>query len=182
MPDTPPGFAPGPQPPTAPAWSPTQLPPPPPPPESPRMHLDLQTVAQALVPFWGRALGFTLVFLGTLVYVAFASVPGSCVSAASGCSSFLANAAWAILVGKVLWTVGLFFIGAGAALKLHWKLAPPVGGTPEQYSWVRAGRRANWLLLLLCIVLLFILLIIPTGISFGTFGPTGGSLGAALLP
>ena len=115
----------------------------------------------ALVTFWGRALGFTLLFVGTLVYVAFYSEPGNCFTDPTSCSSFVSNAATAALAARVLWSIGLFFLGAGAALKLHWKLAAPTGGTPEQYAWVTADRRFNGLLVVLSIVLLFVLLVIP---------------------
>lgn len=140
--------------PTAPTSSmPTWTPTPPPPPPGVR---DLRREA----PFWGRALGLLLIAIGTLVAAAFASVPGSCISntqsVAAQCPSLLSNIAWALLAARVLWTLGLLFLIGGAALRLHW-LAPPTGGSSDEYRWAQMTRWANLILIVLSIVLLWAL-------------------------
>lgn len=121
----------------------------------------------AMVTFWGRALGFVLLFVGTLVYVAVASPTGGCLTDPTCLSNFPSNAANAILAGKILWCLGLFFLGAAAGLKLHWKLGPSPGASPEQMAWIRTDRWINVALVFLSVILLFVLLLWPTIVGTG---------------
>jgi hypothetical protein len=108
----------------------------------------------------GRVLGFTLLFVGTLVAVVLASYGGNCFNTTSGCNSnTIANAANGILTARILWAIGLFFLGASAGLKMHFSLRAPSGGSAEDAQWIIADRRFNGLLLILSIVLLFALLL-----------------------
>jgi len=111
--------------------------------------------------FWARAIGFLLLVVGTLMAVAFATPGGGCYVANADCgfgSSYLTGAANAFLAAKVLWTLGLLFLGAGAGIKMHWSLHPPASGRAEDVTYVVADRRLNGLLLLVVIVLLWFLL------------------------
>jgi hypothetical protein len=114
-----------------------------------------------MASFFLRMLGFTILFLGTLIAVAFANPGGGCFSTGStACgagSSFATGAATAILTAQVLWAIGLFLIGAGAGLKIHYGLQAPAGGTPEAYQFIQKDRRTNSVLLMIVIVLLFVM-------------------------
>jgi hypothetical protein len=134
-------------PPPVPGWTP--------PPSPPRtVSLDrLESLAVA----WGRILGFLILFVGTLIAVAAGSVEASCFSS-GGCSGFDGNWAWAAVLGRVLWTVGLFFLGGSSGLQLMYGLKAPTGGTPEEYRWVRGERWFNFIVLVLSLLLLFVLL------------------------
>ena len=144
---------------------------PPPPPNAPPLawtpisppsrRFDPMTMAA----FWGRAIGFVLLFLGTLIAVAFATPGGGCFTAPPACgggSTFITGAANAILAAKILWAIGLFFLGAGAGLKLHWGSPRPTGASSDEYRFVIHDRRLNAILLFASIVLLWLLLA-PTG-------------------
>lgn len=144
----------------------TSLPPSPPPPGAPP-PVWMPTAAQPLVPraslvpllsLWGRIAGFVLLFVGTLVAVAWGNPPGGCFSSPGSCGGFTAAEANAILVAQILWTIGLFFLGGAAGVKLHWGLQNPTSGRPEDVRWVIADRWVNVLLVLLSIWLLFLLL------------------------
>lgn len=115
-----------------------------------------------MVSFFLRMLGFTILFLGTLIVVAYANPGGACYSTASSppCgpgSTFATGAATSIMVGQILWAIGLFLVGAGAGLKIHFSLQAPAGGTPEAYQFVQKERRTNSVLLMVVIVLLFVM-------------------------
>jgi hypothetical protein len=121
-----------------------------------------------MASFMGRAVGFLLLFIGTLVAVAFSTPGGGCYDQSpdsGGGSSYIMGAANAILVAKILWAIGLFLVGAGAGLKLHWSLSAPSSGRPEDTQFIVSDRRLNGILLLVCIVLLWLLLMIPAGVA-----------------
>lgn len=111
--------------------------------------------------FWSRALGFLLLFIGTLVAVAFATAGGGCFTTNPDCgpgSGFLTGAANALLAAKILWVIGLFFVGAGAGIKLHWGLGRSSNATPEELRALIHDRWLNGILVLTSIVLLWLLL------------------------
>ena len=143
----------------------TPVAPPPPPP----MWMPVAAAATPnywpLIAFWGRVIGFILLFVGTLVQVIWGSYPASCVNGATGCTagnltSYLQGDANAILTSGILWALGLFFLGSGAGIKLHWVLKrPPAQASAEELSaWV-ADRRLNGILVLVTVVLLFAVLV-----------------------
>jgi hypothetical protein len=110
--------------------------------------------------FWMRAIGFLLLFIGTLIVVAGASEGGGCVTSAGSCGSgFAGQVLNAILVAKLLWVLGLGSLGAGAGIRLHWDLKLPVNPTTDETNWLLAARRQNWWLLVLSILLLAFLLV-----------------------
>jgi hypothetical protein len=121
-----------------------------------------------LIAFWGRTIGFILLFIGTLVQVIWGSFPASCVTGATGCSAgnlttYYQSVANAILISGLLWTLGLFFLGSGAGLKLHWVLKQPAGQSQQELTaWV-ADRRLNGALVILSIVLLMVILLFYHG-------------------
>jgi hypothetical protein len=112
---------------------------------------------QSMMVTWGRILGFLVLFVGTLVAVAAGSVQPVCF-ASSGCSAYGGTWAWAVIIGEILWTIGLFFLGGSSGLQLMRGLKAPVGGTPEEYRWVTTERWFNFLMVALSIVLLWFLL------------------------
>lgn len=147
-------------PPPSPGWTPA-------PPRTPVFYAG---ALESLAIRWGRILGFVLLFLGTLVAVAAGSIEPGCFP--SGCpSSYGSTWAWAVLVGELLWTIALFFLGASSGLQLMTGLRAPVGGTPEEYRWVQTERWFNFLMVALSIVLLWFLL---SGIQALAIRPTGG--------
>ncbi|MCI4344246.1 MAG: hypothetical protein L3J87_01280 [Thermoplasmata archaeon] len=144
--------------------APSGAPPPPPP-----MWMPVAAAATPnywpLISFWGRVIGFILLFVGTLIQVVVGSYPASCVTGATGCSagnvvSYLQGDANGLLASGILWALGLFFLGSGAGIKLHWILKrPPSQASAEELSaWV-ADRRLNGIIVLLTVVLLFALLV-----------------------
>ncbi len=106
---------------------------------------------------WGRILGFLLLFVGTLVAVVAGAIEPACYTT-SGCTNYGMTWAWAVLIGEVLWTIALFFLGASSGLQLMKGLPAPKGGTPEEYRWVLTERWFNFLMVALSIVLLWFLL------------------------
>ncbi len=144
----------------------SSLPPAPPSPAAPP-PVWMPTAAQPLVPraaiipllaLWGRIIGFVLLFVGTLIAVAWGNIPGGCLTTPSSCTGFPAADANAILAAQVIWTIGLFFLGGGAGIKLHWGLQNPASGRPEDVRWVVADRWVNVVLVVLSIWLMFSLL------------------------
>ncbi|MCI4350011.1 MAG: hypothetical protein L3K15_00620 [Thermoplasmata archaeon] len=122
-----------------------------------------------MIAFWGRVIGFVLLFVGTLVQVIWGSFPANCVAGSTGCTagnlnSYLQANANAVLASGIIWSLGLFFLGSGAGVKLHWVLKrPPAQASPEDLAaWV-ADRRLNGLIVLFSIVLLLIIMLAGHG-------------------
>jgi hypothetical protein len=126
-----------------------------------------------LLGFWARAVGFLLLFLGTLIVVSFASPGGGCVTTPSSCSGFAAQALNAVLAGKILWVLGLGALGAGAAIRLHWGLRMPENPRPDEVNFVLADRRANGLLFILSMALLLLLYFQSSFLTLGLGLPPG---------
>lgn len=113
-----------------------------------------------ILGFWTRAIGFFLIFAGTLVVVLGASPGGGCFTNAGSCGTgFLGQIANSIWAAKILWVLGLGALGAGAAIRLHWGLQRPENAGAEQTNWILADRRMNGLLFLLSVILLLVLLL-----------------------
>jgi hypothetical protein len=108
--------------------------------------------------FWLRAGGFLLLFLGTLVAIVGATPGGSCYTGV--CGGYVGQAANAILAAKILWTLGLGALGAGAGIRLHWGLRMPMSSSSEETAWVMAARRTNWWLLVMSVVLMLLLFLL----------------------
>lgn len=144
--------------------SPSGTPPPPPPtwttlPSQPRSGM--VSLSVPMVAFWSRALGFVLLFIGTLIAVAFATAGGACFTTTADCgigSGFLTGAANALLAAKILWAIGLFFLGAGAGIKLHWGSGRASGASSDEVRAMINDRWLNGILVLVSIGLLFLLL------------------------
>ena len=152
----------GPAPSNPPGWTPTQNPnwQQPPPgwnPSSHPMPFMARPGSTEMLSRLAKLLGLALIFVGILVAVVSASVPGSCYGSGANCSNYPGGAAWGILVGKALAVVGLASLAMGALLKLRsdgW----PSSGRNEEVTFVLADRRANNLLFLVALVLMFIVL------------------------
>jgi hypothetical protein len=130
-------------------WTPMPVPP-------PRAAVD----PWPILGFWTRAIGFFLIFAGTLIAVLGASPGGGCYTSPGSCGTgFLGQVANSIWAAKILWVLGLGALGAGAAIRLHWGLQRPENATPEQTNWLLADRRMNGLLFLISVVLLLVLLL-----------------------
>ncbi|HEV8049708.1 MAG TPA: hypothetical protein VGP88_03845 [Thermoplasmata archaeon] len=149
-------------PPPPPMWTPMGVP-------QRRMMID----PWPLLGFWARAVGFLLLFLGTLIVVSFASPGGGCVTTPSSCSGFAAQALNAVLAGKILWVLGLGALGAGAAIRLHWGLRMPENPRPDEVNFVLADRRANGLLFILSMALLLLLYFQSSFLTLGLGLPPG---------
>ena len=109
-----------------------------------------------------KVVGLLLLFVGVLVAVLLASVPGSCFNTGANCgptgTNYAANAATGLVVGKALIVVGLTGFAFGALLKLR-GLTAPASGKSEEFDFVIADRRSNGLLLLVSVVLLIVILL-----------------------
>ena len=120
--------------------------------------------------FWLRAIGFLLLFLGTLVVVVAATPGGGCFTSLGSCGTgFLGQAANGVYAAKLLWVLGLGGIGAGAGIRLHWGLRSSRDQAPEELQLIAASRKANWTAVILSIVLLLVLTL--TSGLFLLFGP-----------
>ncbi|HKS59361.1 MAG TPA: hypothetical protein VJS68_01120 [Thermoplasmata archaeon] len=114
-----------------------------------------------LMTTWLRFAGFALLFVGTIIIVAWGTVNGGCFTTGSTCGSptgsFVQGQHNAIWAADFLWTFGLAAIGAGSGIKLHWALKAPTSGRPEDYRWVMGERFANYAMFFISIILLFLL-------------------------
>jgi hypothetical protein len=126
-----------------------------------------------ILGFWTRAIGFLLLFLGTLIVVIGATPGGGCVTTPSSCSGFAAQALNSILAAKILWVLGLGSLGVGAAVRLHWGLRMPENPRPDEVNFIMADRRTNALLFVLCLVLLLLLYFQASFAIFGLGLPPG---------
>ena len=121
-----------------------------------------------ILGFWTRAIGFFLLFAGTLIVVLGASPGGGCYTSPGSCGAgFVGQVANAIWAGKILWALGLGALGAGAAIRLHWGLQMPENSTSDHVAWIVSDRRMNGLLFIVSVVLLLVLLLtfsVPIGI------------------
>ena len=110
--------------------------------------------------FWLRAGGFVFLFLGTLIAIVGATPGGGCVTSPGSCGTgFLGQAFNSILAAKILWVLGLGALGAGAGIRLHWGIRMPANATADEVAWLLGARRANWVLLVISILLLLALLV-----------------------
>ncbi|HEV2429272.1 MAG TPA: hypothetical protein VGV64_05435 [Thermoplasmata archaeon] len=149
--------------PATPASGPNTLPPSPwipsGPPMPPRHPLFTPHLWPALV-LWGRVLGLVLIFIGTIVAVAGASVPGSCITSPSSCGSNFIGQAWSsILAGKLLWVIGLFFLAGASGIRLQGGLFPASSASPEDSTIAAQKLRGNVLIVVICILLMALLLL-----------------------
>ena len=121
----------------------------------------------SFLAFWMRAIGFLLVFLGTLIAVVATTPGGGCFTSPGSCGTgFLGQAANGAYAAKLLWVLGLGAIGAGAGIRLHWGLRASRDQSPEELQLVAASRRANWIVIVLSIVLLLTLLLVSGALLF----------------
>lgn len=119
---------------------------------------------------WMRILGFLLLFVGVLVAVSLASANGTCYAGSTSCTgstltNYLSGAANGVLVGKLLFTVGLFFLGASSGLMIQWLYQRP-HSSPETSDEAKLTRRAlygNGIMAFL-VILLFLYLLLSVGV------------------
>ncbi|MCI4348842.1 MAG: hypothetical protein L3J93_01295 [Thermoplasmata archaeon] len=129
---------------------------------------------------WGRILGFVLIFLGTIVAVAFASFPSNCLTTPvpSSCTSFASQWANAVMWGKILWVIGLFFIGGATGIRMNRRWGGKDMGNEDGAGAVQRGW-ANLAVIVLCILLmaaiLFTINICPPIGGGGLTGFGGGT-------
>jgi len=110
-----------------------------------------------------RILGFTLLFVAALVATAFATPGGACFSSGTppACglgSTYETGAANAILAGHIMFAIGAFLLGLGAAMKIHFSLQSNPSAQKEESRWIIADRWFNGLVFLLSVWILLALL------------------------
>ncbi|HZY91147.1 MAG TPA: hypothetical protein VFG07_00015 [Thermoplasmata archaeon] len=116
----------------------------------------------SMLIFLSRILGFVLLFIGTILVVAGASIWGGCIvqTGASPCgAAWLSGVLNYIVVGKILWAIGLLGLGGGAGMKLHWSLQMPSTRSADELSFIARERWANYAVLLLSVLLMAVLLL-----------------------
>ncbi|HZY69361.1 MAG TPA: hypothetical protein VFF67_00060 [Thermoplasmata archaeon] len=123
-------------------------PPPPPPVWMPVASSATPMNYWPLLAFWGRAIGFILLFLGALILAVFENSPPN-----------LANA---IVTSNIMWVLGLAMIGGGAGVNLHWNLQRPRGAGPEEAQALVWDRRLNGLLFIVSTILLFLVMVVAS--------------------
>jgi len=117
----------------------------------------------AFLAMLGQGMGLLLLFVGTLVMVLVGSNPADCFTAAPPCAGSTAQSvAYGIETARLLWTIGLFGIAAGAGLRLQIVNAHPLPTTPEETRIYLARRRGEFVILVVAILLLFAILIWST--------------------
>jgi hypothetical protein len=115
-----------------------------------------------MIAFLGRLIGFVLLFVGVLLMIIGATPLGGCYTSAGSCvgnTTWMSGVANYIVTAKILFALGLFFLGAGAGIKLHWGLPMPTTGRPEELAYVAADRRANHFIVALTVFLMLVLLL-----------------------
>jgi hypothetical protein len=117
-----------------------------------------------------RILGFLLLFVGVLVAISLASPNGTCYAGSTSCTgstltNYLSGAANGVLVGKLLFTVGLFFLGASSGIMIQWlyQRPQPTGETPEGAKMTRRALYGNGIMAFL-VILLFLYLLLSVGV------------------
>lgn len=109
-----------------------------------------------------QGLGLLLVFLGTVIMVAFGYIPVNCVAATTCSAGTLQGVLYGIDVSRLLWTVGLFGLAVGAGLHLQFRPPPSFPSTPEETRVYLARRRGEFIMLALALLLLFLLTLYST--------------------
>ncbi|MGC2290174.1 MAG: hypothetical protein WA688_10025 [Thermoplasmata archaeon] len=113
-----------------------------------------------MISFASRAVGFLLLFISALVMVAAVSVPGSCFNPPGSCgATWVANAATATLIAKLIAVLGLGALGFGAAVKLHYGLRPTGATSADEGRSIASERRVNGALFIASIILLVVIAI-----------------------
>lgn len=117
------------------------------------------TLPWSMVTTGLRVIGFLLIGLGTLIAVAFASLPGSCAPGSTpACTSFPSQYLNAILTAKVLWTLGLIAVGGASGIGMHQSWGRADTGAPGDNVWTNRYR-ANLVMVVLSVLLLALLLL-----------------------
>ena len=150
------------------------------PPPAPPMWVPMPAAAprrdmMPMLALWFRLIGFVVLFVGVLVAIVAVSTPGSfytnpCTTVSCG-QNMAAGFANGVIAAKLLFAIGLFMVGAGAGLKLHWGLRAPATGHSDEQAWILADRRFNGLLFILTVILLAILLLTINTTAYQVFIP-----------
>lgn len=112
----------------------------------------------------GRVLGLVLLFVGTLVEVAFASTPGSCFTSPPTCSGFGTQAANAVIAAKLLFSLGLFCLAGASGIRLQGGMMPRnTQASGEETEAKPPHVWANLLVLLVSILLMALILLTVNG-------------------
>jgi len=117
----------------------------------------------AFLALLSQGIGLLLIFLGTIIQIAFGYVPISCVDASSCSQSTFQGIVYGIDAARLLWVVGLFGLAVGAGLHLQFRPAPSSPLTPEDARVYLARRRGELVMLVLSLLLLFLILLLSTG-------------------
>jgi hypothetical protein len=111
-------------------------------------------VPWAFLAFFAQSIGLLLIFVGGLLAVTAGVFPPGCLTSSCGASS-VANVDYGIMVARVLLILGLFGLATGAGLHLQFRPGPAAGATPEETRTYLSRRRGEFVLLVLCVLLLF---------------------------
>jgi hypothetical protein len=151
----------GPSPPYgAPASAPAQPPPPMWAPAGGSYLPNMRHDPWGMISFASRAVGFLLLFISAIVLVAVVSIPGSCYTPPGSCgTTWLANAATATVIAKILAVLGLAALGFGAAVKLHYGLKATSTSSADEGRIIASERRVEGALFIASIVLLVVVAI-----------------------
>lgn len=116
-------------------------------------------VNYGMISWIAKFLGFILLFIGTLIVILGVEPSGNCfTSTACANTGWVGGAANYLVAGKLLWAIGLFFLGCGAGLKLHFKLGWTQGMNAEEVRFVTWDRAANYAIIIVAIWFLYAIL------------------------
>ncbi|MGA8664146.1 MAG: hypothetical protein WB809_03640 [Thermoplasmata archaeon] len=115
----------------------------------------------AFLAMLGQGIGLLLLFVGTLVVVVAGSFPADCFTTTCGTST-AQGVAYGVETARLLWTLGLFGIAAGAGIRLQFVNANALPTTSDETRIYLARRRGEFVILVVSILLLFGLLLWST--------------------
>jgi hypothetical protein len=130
-------------------------------PAAPRPAMDIGGLALK----WGwaiQALGLLFIFIGTVWIISVVANP-SCAFNTPTClgQSTYQSAATGLMVGKILWVLGLTFIIVGLGSKLQWGLPRPSDDSKDAV-WRYVGFERFWHAVLIIVLIVVIWMVLTS--------------------
>jgi hypothetical protein len=142
---------------------------------APAPHTPMNMGAMATrLTLWIYVVGILLLFVGSVYIIAAVATPG-CITNSPSCygASNASGALTALMIGKILWVLGLTAIIVGMGAKLQYTLTTPSADAKDAI-WRYIGIERLWHAILI-IVLIFLIWTIVTSVNVSPppYAPTG---------